>query len=510
MPKKFYDVIVIGRSLGALAAAALLARRDFTVLVVGNGRPPARYGLAGFQLARRSFTMLAGTSPVWLRLIRELAHTQAWRRVARVVDPMLQLMLPDGRLDLPLDGERFAREIEREVGDVRRLIAALYEDMARVGALADTCFAADAIWPPASFFERRETMRHVSRVPYARAEPHADLLADFPRGHIYRRVVAESVRFATDLAGTPPAFATVRLHASWTRDLCGLDGGEDELDALLCDRIRANGGELLLNGRVARLEVRGKTVTGALLDGDDVAFQAGHVVTDLRGEEVVALSRGEGIQQSAQRDWPRVLPSTGRFVTSLIVRRQGVPAPLGKEALLIPREHATGLDARAIHLQRLGTAGPEHELLVAELLIGEREAATLFDVRRHILERIARELPQHKRHLAWVDSPHDGLPAWRFDEGKLSEVERTTLGLAACAEPMIRQLEVDPPGFLGIAGEPLRGPIDRTLLVGPSVLPALGQEGALLAASSAARLITRSDRRKARMRRETWTKLEVE
>jgi hypothetical protein len=45
--------------------------------------------------------------------------------------------------------------------------------------------------------------------------------------------------------------------------------------------------------------------------------------------------------------------------------------------------------------------------------------------------------------------------------------------------------------------------------VGPSTLPALGQEGELLAAWSAARMITRTDKRKERMRREMWSKVEL-
>jgi hypothetical protein len=46
-------------------------------------------------------------------------------------------------------------------------------------------------------------------------------------------------------------------------------------------------------------------------------------------------------------------------------------------------------------------------------------------------------------------------------------------------------------------------------VVGPSALPALGQEGEVLAALGAARLITRTDRRKERMRREMWSKIEL-
>ena len=46
-------------------------------------------------------------------------------------------------------------------------------------------------------------------------------------------------------------------------------------------------------------------------------------------------------------------------------------------------------------------------------------------------------------------------------------------------------------------------------VVGKSALPALGQEGQLLAAWSAARVITRTDRRKEKMRREMWSKVEL-
>ena len=67
----------------------------------------------------------------------------------------------------------------------------------------------------------------------------------------------------------------------------------------------------------------------------------------------------------------------------------------------------------------------------------------------------------------------------------------------------------EPPGYLDIAGEPIRGPIPGSFLVGPTVLPGLGQEGQLLAAWGAARIVTRGDRRRQRMRRQMWTKIET-
>jgi hypothetical protein len=166
------------------------------------------------------------------------------------------------------------------------------------------------------------------------------------------------------------------------------------------------------------------------------------------------------------------------------------------------------------------------------MLRGDRDLLPLTEARAWVVDRLTEQLPFLERHLLAVDSVHDGLPVWCFDESMLShdeaamrtegpgkrpasaprptELERTVLTNAgARAEPMDRQLEVDPPGYLGLAGEPIRGPIERTLLVGASVLPGLGQEGRLLAACGAARLVTQSDKRKARMRREMWTKIEI-
>ncbi len=128
-----------------------------------------------------------------------------------------------------------------------------------------------------------------------------------------------------------------------------------------------------------------------------------------------------------------------------------------------------------------------------------------------MLAVVCDELPYLESHLIAVDSVHDGLPVWVYEGGRRRDVDRIELRDATTSpEPMVRQLEVDPPGYLGLAGEPIRGPVDRTVLVGCSVLSGLGQEGQLLAAWGAASLVTRSVRRKERMRREMWNKIEID
>ncbi len=527
MTAKYFDVIVLGRSIGALAAAALLARRDFTVLLLGQGAKPASYKLGQRTLRRRAFTMLTATSPAWTRMLVELAQTQTWNRLVQPASPMMQVLSPRRRLDIPPDMALFGREIDREMPEVRRVVDDLYAELARVNGAADEAFEQDAVWPPGTFWERRETGRYAAMLPYVRAEPDADLLVEFPRGHFFRNVVTTSVLFSTNLASLPPPFAVARLHGAFTRGLYTLSGGEDELERFLEGRIAAHGGRCLLDARARAFHMRRGTLSGVVVDGDDEPTGASFVITDQDGEGVAALSQGEGIHKRAQREWPRITSSVGRFVVTLCVRDAGLPAPLGVESFVLPADRQPTRQARvgvpvsrssastlafrpAIHLQRHPMPGaPGESILVAEVLLPDRSPVPISQMRELVLSTLGAELPFLERHLLVVDSVHDGLPPWVCEDGRLHLVDKwSRVGASAAAEPMMRQLDVDPPGYLGLGGEPIRGPIERSLLVGRSVLPGLGQEGQLLAAWAAARLVTRTDRRKERMRRDMWSKVE--
>jgi hypothetical protein len=507
--KKHYDVIVLGRSIGALAAAALLARRDFTVLVLGHGDPAPSYSIGEHTLHRRAFTFLSAASPAWKRVLAELAQTQTWKRRTQPAEPMLQAIAPGFRLDVPSDQRLFGREINREFPELHHVVEQLYEKLGQANGVADEAFESDVMWPPGTFWERRETGKLAAMLPYVHAEPDADLLSEFPRGHFYRHFVRSSVLFGTHLSATPPPFAVARLHGAWTRGLTRLEGGEADLEAFFAERIGAHGGQCHLSDRATSLFLRRGVAAGVFLEGDDQPTGCEYVITDLDGESLAGLAQGQGIHKRALREWPRITSTVGRLTVSIVVRTEGLPEPLGPESIVFLLESPWPNRARppSIRLSRydraLGTS-----LLIAELLLPEHGPLRLSDTRAFVLRALCRELPFIERHLVLVDSPHDGHPAWMYEQGRrVKDLERHTFGLAPI-EPMSRQLEVDPPGYLGLSGEPVRGPIERTLLVGRSVMPGLGQEGELLAAWGAARLVTRNDRRKAIMRRDMWTKME--
>ena len=512
MTARHFDVIVLGRSLGALSTAALLARRDFRVLLLGQGQRPPSYGFERFRLKRRSFSLLAGTSPVWKRILHELAQSPRFRRLTRALDPMFVVLSEGRRVEVHPDMELFAREIDREFPEVRQLVDELYATFAQVNAAVDTTFERDAVWPPGTLWERIETRRAAAQLPLVRGAEQ-DLLGKFPIGHPYREIVTLPSMFASDLA-TPgdqlPPLALARLHGSWTRGIQALSDGEDELEQFLLERIEAHGGECRLAQRATSLVLRNGRIAGVMEDGEEHMTGADAIASDSNGETLADLSGGAGITSTARRDWPRLTASAGRFVVTLVIESAALPDPLGLESFLIPKTGALPDPRRpVVHLQKLSREGGE-ALLCAECILPLRGSLTLLEAREAVLSTLREQLPFLDEHLLIVDSPHDGLPLTDHSLGSPREMDRIHLdGASAGPEPMQWLWAVEPPGYLDLAGEPIRGPIPGTYLVGPSVLPALGQEGQLLAAWGAARIITGADKNRQKMRRQMWTKIET-
>ena len=263
MTSRHYDVIVLGKSLGALVTAALLARRDFQVLVISQRQQPPSYRFDRFLLKRRSFTLLFGASPVWKRVLQDLAQSPTFRRRTRAIEPMFALLSEHRRLRISAKPELFNQEVDREFPEVRQLVDEFYGVLSAANSQIDDVFARDVVWPPGTLFERFEAARGSARLPLIDAAAPADLLSKFPPEHAYRELATLPAAFSTHvdygLMGLN-ALALARLHGSWSRGLSGLVGGEDDIEEFLLERIEAHGGTCV-NGAVERVVVRGGHVS---------------------------------------------------------------------------------------------------------------------------------------------------------------------------------------------------------------------------------------------------------
>jgi hypothetical protein len=520
MAIRHYDVIVLGRSVGTLLAAGLLAKRGLRVLLLGQGEAPSVYEVEGLPLLGRTFTLLSATSPAFRRVLVELAQSQRFRRRTTPLSPMFGFLGPDIRFEIPPDVELFTREVEREFSDIQDLVGQLYATISEANARIDGIFEKNGVWPPGTFFEKLEVGRLAQSFPLTRGSPDAlDFDERLPADHPYRAVLELPALFATHMGLRPSDVSPLvlaRLHGAWTRGVHTLAGGEAEFEAFFIERIESHGGTCRLGSRAVELVARSGKIVGVVEDGEEGLTGADAVVTNMNGETLASLIDPSAIRKHAREVWPHLSLLGGMFVVNAVLPTHAVPSALPEESFLAP----PSADLPQVHLQRrslhsLKPGGDEalqtKTLLTAECIV--EAGSDLLGMREAVLSVLRGYIPFFDENVELIDSPHDGLPATLIERKggvvRRREIERFHFGQnTRSPEPMRPRLRSEPTTLSGLAAEPLRGPVKGTYLVGPSVLPALGQEGEVLAALSLANILTRKDALRQRMRRQLWNKTE--
>jgi phytoene dehydrogenase-like protein len=507
--------VVIGRSLGCLTAAALLARRDFRVLVLGQGELPASYAWQGWRMNRRAFSLQFGETPVWRRVLVDLAQSQTFRRRTQRIEPSFSLLVPKHRLQVTGDRSAFASEVRREFPEVQPVVDELWSTMVLADRALEAALSRDVPFAPVGFIERLRARRWLGALPFANDTLRV-LLDKLPGGHVYREAAFLPAAFASDWASADhdlPVLGAARLQHDFARHALYFEGGADGFEDFLVQRIRAHGGSCELGERADGFVFKRGRVAGVVTGGGDETIGADCVLSGLDGRALVELSEGRGLSPSYAR-WPELKPTHGRFVVSCWVASGGLPEPLGIEAMVLPGRDARGSERPALHIQRLpepGAGSQPAEQLLAEVLVPLGQVRRGTELRAVVLAALREQFPFLDRHLLSCDSPHDGLPLSVFEHGQAREIDRVHLtGGSPRPEVMQPLWRAEPPGFLGLAGEPIVGPVRGTFLVGKTVFPGLGQEGELLAAWSAAQRVTRKDRAWQKRRRQMWSKIDTD
>ena len=497
-----YDVIAVGARLGALFAAALLAKRGFRVLVIRHETLPAQYALEDLRLPRAPFQFTAADTPIARRLFAELALHQSFKQRATVHDPAFQVVLPGHRFELAADTADLARELDREFPTVARAIEAFFARQARMREGLDVVLDQDLTLPPTSFLERRAVTRAFEQLPKDRDE--ADPLREIPEDHPFRLVLHTPLRFSDAMdPDHAHGLRARRAFSSWSSGGAALTDGAESVRELLVASIRAHKGEVLDRDKIDRIHVGPRGLAEGVrltASGDDIG--ADHI---LLGNDITTYL---GMLPD-RRPFEELFERTGepvvryyRYTLNLVVSAEAVPAGMARDVFLVRDPERPLAGANCLHLETHRPDAQGRRLLCVEALLPRRvvEEADegIATLREDLLAAVADLVPFLGDHLLYVDSPHDARPARDVRGGRdLVPTERWARG----PHTMETVLGYPMTSVHGLAALPTRSPIPNLLLCNEQVLPGLGLEGVLLAAWAAARVVGQSDGRRDAFRR---------
>lgn len=508
MTTRHFDVVILGRSLGALATAALLSRRDFRVLLFGHGDLPIQYGSDELPLLRRFSSVLFSQTPVWRRILQDLAQSQTYRRCTVRPDPSYGVLASRLRLLVSPERLRLAAELRREFHDVTPLLEPLSQKLEQASSAFDEELARGKVWPPEGIWAKLMAGRASRQLPLTGLSA-GDLLDRFPRSHPARQAVLLPAQFACNWGGhgeSLSALSVARLSNQWLRQSVEFTGGEAALESFLIKRIEAHGGFCELGEKAGQVVFRRGKVAGVLAAGGERFVGTDAVVMGRSGHDLLQLSDVNAeVRPAESRGYLR--STQGRFIVCCLVRAEVIPAPLPRHCFFLAEGERPALQVQWLPVPNK----PKLRWLVAETLAIPTDRRRLRLLRARVVEALRVHLPFLAEHLLACDSPHDGLPLDVYEHGRKTVVERVHIRGAMRAPESLEPLwDSDNTDLLGLAGEPVRGPFSSTYLVGTTAFPGLGQEGELLAAWAAAHWITRSDRTWQDRRRQMWTKIDTD
>lgn len=508
--RNYYDVIVIGTQLGPLLAAALLARRGFRVLVLAHDDLPWTYTWEGHRLQQEPFMLTGTDSPAIKRVLSELSLTQIFRRRTVEHDPFFQVVLPRHRIDFTGKPELMHHELDREFPHTVRSIEAFYGVIERCNSELDKLIGSNLILPPETFFERRDLARASIHNPFAPGKTPGQLFGDLPPEHPFRVAFRGQVRWASDLDNSESSpLQLVRLHASWAQGTMAIDGGLEGLKELILDRISTHSGDVRQDLTAERIATRRGRVAGVRMAGQEEITGCNFV---LMGADAHHLSQLVDTEELGKKFIPRlqqVSPSFMRYTLNLVVDSYVIPEGMARNLIYISDTSAPLEEENLLRVEACGA--PSHEartLCIGALLPAERVQSEVYveEVRERILARMRWLVPFLDRHLIAVDSPHDGRKLQDYrNKREVAVGDRWTRNPSRM--PTI--CRVDPSGPLDVTGLPHRTGLKNLLLACRQVVPGLGMEGEFLTAWGAAHIITKSDRRKRKLARDSWTKVDL-
>jgi len=476
-----YDTVVIGNDISSIAAALTAQRNGKKTLLLSEGYVPDSYSEAGYTFDIDPFPWTGlGPDGIARKLLSDMHFPLTDRSHAYPMEPALQIITSNHRLELFSDPELQCAELDREFGIGTEHIRKFYESIKTNGSIIAELIRKKPQIHPRTF---PEYVASCAKMPYMawRRKRMAHLFEKIADNPSLVSAIDAVTLVLTNLRLTPPLPLSFAYALSLApRRYYYHRGGKHRLLNRLRQAIKSHGGTCVKGCSILRIDTGRQLKVDLVIDGEAETLKARDLIISAKWEKLTPMLFADRQFARVARNFSRVTPSHYPFTVHMGLREEGLPEKMSEYVILIPDEPSEMLREKFVFLETSAHMDTERAP------VGKRAlSATMFlkESPLSLSDEKLKEISKVTLHnvIEFLPFLPENLETLNID--KSIEISRT------CQEMMNRRYTMAGRSILGIAPLPHTTSHKHVFLTGGSMLAGLGFEGEVISGINAANTI---------------------
>ncbi|MDO9528676.1 MAG: hypothetical protein Q7J27_05900 [Syntrophales bacterium] len=476
--RNMYDTVVIGSDLSSLVAALLSSRYGKKTILLSEGDIPYFYSESDYTFNIDPLPWSGfGPKQVFLQLFSELGMPFIDKSTILQLNPALQIILPEHRIDLYREKASFLGEMEREFsGDVEK-ISDLYTVVSKNSELIGRLLRNNPHIRPRTV---KEFFKFLGNIPTLISN-RLILTRNFKKFEgtpSLKRIFESELLLFSNLY--TDSVKSLSAAYSLSLPLDGLFyhlGGKHILINALREKFISYGGDFVGTDSIMRLNVKGKI---------EIDIDTGDKLSTIKGRNLIVSSKWEKIKPMLLNDkkfsrlarkLESVKPVYHPFTLHMGVLDKGIPEKMAEYVIIVGDEKRPVMDGNLVFLEVSSPGDTGHapngkRAISATAFLKESPLSLnndeLKEVSEGILENLEGFLPFLRENLDFIN------------------VEKSIEISRKYQEVVNRKYKVNGNPLLGISILPSKTPVKNVFITGGMLLAGLGFEGEVISGMNAA------------------------
>jgi phytoene dehydrogenase-like protein len=483
-----YDTIVIGNDLSSLVAAAIISHHGSKTVLLSEGDAKHVYSDYGYTFNIDPMPLSGfGTRETCSRLLANLGMPVTESSGLQLLNPGLQIILSDHRIDCFNGLEEFLNDMEREFSDQRDEIRKLYSSVLKISNVVEQRITEKPYINPTKFNEFISLMKSILVILKERLSL-SKRFKSISNNPSLTRVFEAKSAILSNRSNDEKSPVSISSAYALSLPLSGLYHhvvGNEVLMGLLKSAFEASGGHLIKNCSVMRINFNKEI---------DVDVSIPDALSQIRGRYLIASTKWEKIRllllndrkfRRLERRLKLVRSAYYPFTLHMGILEECIPEKMAIYVAIVIDQNRAVMDDNLVFVEISARDCKERapagkRALSATIFLKESPLVLTNDELKEVSQVVFCAL---EKFLPFLRENLDFL-----DIGMSIELSRK------CQDLVNHKYAMQSDSFFGISSISNKTPLRNVFMTGGMLLAGLGFQGEIISGINAANLVISKER----------------